>query len=239
MTPAPGRPPAATAAALGEPQWSLILPAYNEEQTISAVLTTVTNAFPDAEVIVVSDGSTDRTPQLAGRFEVQCIHYSPNRGKGYAVRQGMLAAAAPLVVFTDADLPFGVEGVRRVIRELHEDPSAQVVIASKLGIKRGIAYRAARHVARAGIALLTGLRYADTQAGLKGFRGPVAKAIYSRTRIDGFASDIEVLYLARRDGLKVVAVPLAVAGGVARPSTFGLKQGWKLLKDVWRIRRGR
>lgn len=239
MSPPSSAPHDTAAASPKSPEWTLILPAYNEEPTIAQVLGTVTHSFPEAEIIVVSDGSTDRTPLLAKQHGVRCVHYSPNRGKGYAVRRGVLAATTPLVIFTDADLPFGVEGVRTIVRRLSEDPDAEMVIASKIDIKRGLTYRTARHAARAGIALLTGLRYADTQAGLKGFRLRVAKAIYSRTHIDGFASDIEVLYLAKQDRVKVVVIPMAVAGGVARPSSFGLGQGWRLLKDVWRIRRGR
>ena len=95
----------------------------------------------------MSDGSTDRTPLLAKQLGVRCVHYAPNRGKGYAVRRGVLAATTPLVIFTDADLPFGVEGVRTIVRRLSEDPDAEMVIASKIGIKRGLAYRTARHAA--------------------------------------------------------------------------------------------
>ncbi len=145
-------------------------PAYNEEPTIAQVLGTVTHFFPEAEIIVVSDGSTDRTPPLAKQSR-ECVA-STTRAQsrqGYAVRRGVLAATTPLVIFTDADLPFGVEGVRTIVRRLSEDPDAEMVIASKIGIKRGLAYRTARHAARAGIALLTGLRYADTQASTKGF----------------------------------------------------------------------
>ena len=157
MSPMPSAPHDTAAASPNSPEWTLILPAYNEEPTIAQVLGTVTHSFPEAEIIVVSDGSTDRTPLLAKQLGVRCVHYAPNRGKGYAVRRGVLAATTPLVIFTDADLPFGVEGVRTIVRRLSEDPDAEMVIASKIGIKRGLAYRTARHAARAGIALLTGL----------------------------------------------------------------------------------
>jgi len=233
--------PGTSKSAPAEPELTIVLPAFNEQRFIAQVLATVTEGFPGAEVILVSDGSTDGTQEIAAHFGhgVQCIHYQLNRGKGYAIRQGMLAAAGGLVVFTDADLPFGAEGIHRVVDRLRSESGVDIVIASKTGIRRGPVYRVVRHIARAGIALLTGLRYPDTQAGLKGFRAPVAKAIYSRTRVDGFASDIEVLYLAKQDGLRVAVLPMPVAGGFARPSTFGLRQGWRLLKDVGRIRLGR
>lgn len=229
------------AATIASPELTIVLPALNEERFVAQILATVTKAFPASEVILVSDGSTDRTSEIAAGFgdPVKCIHYHPNRGKGYAVRQGMLAASGKLVVFTDTDLPFGVEGLRNVVDRLRSDSAIDIAIASKTGIHRGLTYRVARHMARAGIALLTGLRYPDTQAGLKGFRAPIAKTIYSRTQIDGFASDIEVLYLAKRKGLRVAVLPMPVAGGVARPSTFGISHGWRLLRDVGRIRLGR
>ena len=217
------------------------MPAYNEERHLAKVLEAVTAAFPEAEIVLVSDGSTDRTPELARGYapQVTTVHYEPNRGKGHAVRTGMLTARGRIRIFTDADLPFGTEGVAAVYARLRNDPDTDIVIAAKTGIKRGVLYRVARSMARVGIAALTGLRYADTQAGLKGFRGPVAQELYSEARIEGFASDIEILYLAKRKGLQVTALSMAVVGDYGRPSRFGVVAGMRVLRDVGRIRRGR
>lgn len=223
------------------PAVSLVVPAFNEEAVLGPVLTTLVQAFPHAEIILVSDGSTDNTPHIAAAYspQVRTVHYHPNRGKGYAIRQGMLAATGAILVFTDADLPFGIDGIRHVLGVLAEHPTCDIAIAAKTRIQRGPAYRGARSVARLGIKLLTGLSYSDTQAGLKAFRRRAAHSIYARTRIDSFASDIEVLFIAERDGFRVKSVPLPLTAGFTRPSRFGLRQGIRLLRDVERIRRGR
>jgi len=224
-----------------QPAFSLVLPAYNEEAVLGPVLSTLVQAFPNSEIILVSDGSTDGTPNVAAIYspQVRTIHYRPNRGKGHAIRQGMLAATGDIVAFTDADLPFGADGIRHVLAVLAKHPTCDIAIAAKTHIRRGLAYRAARVIARLGIRLLTGLAHPDTQAGLKAFRRRAARSIYTRTCIDGFASDIEVLFIAKRSGLRVESVLLPLTTAFDRPSRFGLGQGIRLLLDVGRIRRGR
>lgn len=231
-----GQDPAVTPARL-----SLILPAYNEEAVLGSVLSEIVRGFPEAEIILVSDGSSDGTASVAAAFRpaIRVIDYQPNRGKGYAIRQGMLAGSGEVLVFSDSDLPFGVEGIGKVIAALGSHPEADIAIAEKTSIPRGFAYRAARSLAKLGIKALTGLGYPDTQAGLKAFRRAAAREVYSRTRIDGFASDVEVLFIAKQRGFHVVSVPLSVTAGYARPSRFNYRQGLRLLRDVGRIRLGR
>ena len=194
-------------------------------------------AFPEAEVILVSDGSSDATQELAARLApaVTCLTYQPNHGKGYAIRTGMLAASGDLLVFTDADLPFGVEGVQRVLAELQVSEGCDIAIAEKIRLRRGRAYRTARWGVRLVIRAFNGLRMPDTQAGLKAFTRPAARRIFTRTRIDRFAADIEMLYLAQREGLWITSVPMEVRND-PRPSTFNAKQGFYLVLDIWRIR---
>lgn len=223
------------------PALSLVLPAYNEEAVLGPVLSCLVEAFPNADIILVSDGSTDGTLDIAATYspQVHTVHYHPNRGKGYAIRQGMLAATGDILAFTDADLPFGTDGIQQVLDVLSEHPTCDIAIAAKTQIRRGVVYRGARSIARLGIRLLTGLSYPDTQAGLKAFRRRAARSIYTRTCVDGFASDIEVLFIAKRSGFQVESVPLALTATFNRPSRFGLRQGIRLLQDVGRIRRGR
>jgi hypothetical protein len=101
--------------------------------------------------------------------------------------------------------------------------------------QRGLSYRVARWAVRRLVVLMTGLRYPDTQAGLKGFRREARRTIFSRARIDRFATDIEVLFLAQRAGMRIGITPLAVAKEL-RPSTFNSRQGLLLLGDLWKIR---
>ena len=147
----------------------------------------------------------------------------------------MLAAGGDLLVFTDADLPFGVEGVQRVLAELRAPGGCDIAIAEKLRLHRSRAYRTARWGVRLIIRAFNGLRMPDTQAGLKGFTRPAARCIFTRTRIDRFAADIEMLYLAQREGLRITSVPMEVRSD-PRPSTFNAKQGFYLVLDIWRIR---
>ena len=220
---------------------SIIVPAYNEAATLEQTLPRLHERFPDAELIVVGDGCGDETGARACGlgFPVTFIEYHPNRGKGYAIRQGMLAARGDLAVFTDADLPFGADGVQRVVDLLRDESLGyDVVIASKLQQQRDLTYRVARWGVRRLVVLLTDLRYPDTQAGLKGFRTEARRAIFGRAVIDRFATDIEMLYLAQEAGMRIGVAPLAVAGEL-RPSTFNFRQGLLLLTDLWRIRRHR
>lgn len=218
---------------------SIVVPAYNEGAIIESTLSQLAARFPQAEIVLVSDGCTDETCAIARAFatSVTLVEYRPNRGKGYAIRRGVLAARGEVVVFTDADLPFGTVGVERLLEEFERRPDADVVIAQKTGAYRSRSYRAARAVVRLAVRWALGLDHEDTQAGLKGFRREAARVIFSQAVIDGFAADMEILAIARREGLRVAAVPLPVLNDTARPSTFTPRQGLRLLRDVRAIRR--
>jgi dolichyl-phosphate beta-glucosyltransferase len=215
---------------------SIIIPSYNEASILDGTLRELTEAFPGEEIILVGDGSTDSTATVAARHApaVTYVTYQPNHGKGYAIRTGMLAATGHLLVFTDADLPFGVEGVRRVLHEL-ESNNCDLAIAEKTRIRRGPFYRVARVGVRVVIRLLVRLRWPDTQAGLKGFTRTAARQVFTRTRIDRFAADIEMLFLAQTLGLRIHSLPMDVRND-PRPSTFNPRQGLYLLLDIWKIR---
>jgi len=221
-------------------QLSIVIPSYNEAPILTQTLTRLHEAFPEAELVLVSDGCVDDTEHVCRRlpFPVRYIGYQPNRGKGHAVRRGMLAATGDIAVFTDADLPFGTEGVERVVAALEQRADAQIAIGQKQGEQKDLLYRFLRAGVRLVVRAVTGLGFGDTQAGLKAFRRSAARLIYTRTFIDRFATDIEVLYLARRYGLAVTEVPLTV-GETLRPSSFNSRQGMLLFLDVWRIRRHR
>jgi glycosyltransferase involved in cell wall biosynthesis len=218
---------------------SIVVPAYNEGAIIESTLTQLVARFPEAEILLVSDGCTDDTCAIARSFgrHVKLVEYRPNRGKGHAIRRGVLTARGEVVVFTDADLPFGTVGVECLLEEFERQPDADAVIAEKTGAYRSRSYRAARAVVRLAVRWALGLDHEDTQAGLKGFRREAARVIFSQAVIDGFAADMEVLAIASRERLRVAAVPLRVLNDTARPSTFTPRQGARLLRDVWAIRR--
>jgi dolichyl-phosphate beta-glucosyltransferase len=196
------------------PALSLIFPCYNEAERLPRTLATYLAALSqwpgEVEVLVVDDGSTDETFAVASAVaardaRVRVIRTRPNRGKGFGVRTGVLAAQGELVVFTDADGSYGPRDVERVVAALAEAP---VAIGSRAAgtaigpLARRLASRQFNHAIQA----VLGLPFGDTQCGLKGFRRQAALEVFGRARLDGFAFDAEVLVLARRLGLPVTEV---------------------------------
>ena len=226
------------------PALTVILPCYNEAErlpgTLQALLAHLSAAPGEVEVLVVDDGSTDATVTVAeaaaaadGR--VQVLSYRPNRGKGFAVRTGMLAARGELVMFTDADGSYSPSDLDRIVAALAQAP---VAIGSRASASGPVARRAASQVFNLAIRGALGLPFGDTQSGLKGFQRAAAQQIFSRARVDGFAFDVEVLWLAHQLGLEVTEV------GVQAMERQGSKvqmvaDALAMLGEVWTVRRAR
>ena len=200
---------------------SIIIPAFNEGSRLPATLDALL-AFLDrdarrTEVIVVDDGSRDDTSAQVRRFEsrdqrVRLIRLPQNRGKGYAVRTGIVNSAGSLVLFADADGATPFEELARL--ETHVRAGARVAIGS-----RGVPDRATRVQARLYRRVLGRLFHAvvrlfavhgisDTQCGFKLFDAEVAHDLFSRMRMTGFSFDVEVLLMAIRSGYRVAEVPV-------------------------------
>lgn len=224
------------------PALTVVLPCYNEADrlpgTLQALLAHLSAAPGQVEVLVVDDGSTDATVEVAeaaaavdGRVRV--LSYRANRGKGFAVRTGMLAAEGERVVFTDADGSYGPSDLDRIVAALDRAP---VAIGSRAGGTGGpVARRAASRVFNLAIRGALGLPFGDTQSGLKGFQRAAAQQIFCQARVDGFAFDVEVLWLARQLGLEVAEV------GVQAMERQGSKvqmvaDAVEMLGQVWAVR---
>ena len=192
------------------PSISVVIPAYNEEARLGPTVRRVRDHLEarggDFEILVVDDGSTDRTIAVAeeaaaGDVRVHVIAQPANRGKGAAVRAGMLAAAGERVLFSDADLATPIEELAKL--EARMDAGADLVIASRALPDSDI--RTRQHPAREMMGrtfnvvvrtlLLGGIK--DTQCGFKLFRREVARDLFGRATVDGFAFDVEILWLAR------------------------------------------
>jgi dolichyl-phosphate beta-glucosyltransferase len=234
---------------------SIIVPCYNEERRIGPSLERLEGwlreNLPGAyEVVVANDGSTDRTAdivdEMASRHPtIRQVIALPNHGKGYAVRNGMLAAQGEVRIFTDADLATPPEEILPMLAALQTAP---VVIGTRVhpdgtdmrtdqqtSMRRALG-RLFTFVA----ARLVGPGIPDTQCGFKGFRQEAAEAIFTRLRTEGFVFDVEVLCLARRLGFPIAQVPVRWR----EPGGSRLQVRWKLAvitlaelaKVWWRMR---
>ncbi len=201
---------------------SIIIPAYNEELRIQPTLEKIhsycAEKFSEFEIIVVDDGSSDNTLSLIRRLgrhleHINPIHYPNNAGKGYAVRQGVLASKGDLLLISDADLSTPIEELEKLIPYIRHD-SYDVVIGSRALEKSDIVVKQPWYREMMGktfnifvkVVAVSGIN--DTQCGFKLFRGYVARSLFSKCTIDGFSFDVEVLYLAKRSGYKIKEVPI-------------------------------
>lgn len=233
---------------------SLVLPAYNPgsavEQTWLA-LRDFLRARPEPwEAVIVLDGCTDGTADRLQQLQaptdrIRVLSYAPNRGKGYAVRAGLLAARGDVRLFTDIDLAYGFDDVVRVADEVAA--GAPVAVASRthpdsvlqLPAKLlGYAYRRKVQSALFGrvARTLLPLRQTDTQAGLKGMTAAVAEHVLPLLSCDGFGFDCELLTACVRAGIPIAEVPVRVRYD-DDVSTTGSRTGFRMLRELWAIRR--
>ncbi len=237
---------------MSEPFLSVVVPAFNEEGRIGPALREVVEYLESRpyswEVVVADDGSVDGTARLAaeagaGRPNLRVLSL-PHRGKGWAVKNGMLAAGGEYRLLCDADLPVPVEQMERLLPP--GSGGADVAVgsraapgASRLG--EPPSRRLMGRVYNALVRLLALPGAGDTQCGFKCFRGEVVPALFERQTLDGFAFDVEVLYLARRLGLSVREIPVDWRyreRSKVRAFTDSLRMAWDLVRVRWRHRGG-
>ena len=206
------------------PPFSLVIPAFNEAerigQTLRATLGYLETTSPQSELIVVNDGSTDATSEIvrevfAARTGVSArlLEHSPNRGKGAAVRQGLLAATAPIGLFSDADLSTPIEEAPKLIEpiaagELDVAFGSRALDRNLIGQHQPWRREQGGRVFNLIVRLATGLPYWDTQCGFKAFRLDVFRPILERAKTDGFGFDVELLHLARQANLRMKEIPV-------------------------------
>ncbi len=228
------------------PRLSIVIPAYNEERRLPGSLRTLAERLggsgSSCEVLVVDDGSTDRTVEVArgasGDFASLRVLAEPHRGKGHAVRQGMLAASGAFVLFADADLSVPAEQMLRFPDAL--DDRFQVAIASREGLgARREGEPGYRHLMGRAFNLLVRLLAVpgiqDTQCGLKCFTRESAREVFGRLTIDGFGFDVEALFVARRLGYRIREIPVDWRH-VPQSRVDPIRDTLRMIGDVVRVR---
>lgn len=225
------------------PFLGVVVPAYNEESRLSKTLHRLKEYLDstgwDWRVLVVSDGSTDRTVQIAAEHSraeprITVTHYVPNRGKGCAVRTGMLDLEAEWLLLCDADLATPIEEVETLLQA-----AAPIAIGSRALDRTRIAQRQPWWREMAGRAFNRVLRaialpdLKDTQCGFKLFSGEAAKRVFSLCRMNGFSYDFEALMIARSLGYRIAEVPVAWShqeGSKVSLIRDGIRMLWDLVK---------
>jgi dolichyl-phosphate beta-glucosyltransferase len=225
---------------------TVIIPAYNEEKrlpwTLAQLAVFLSEWGLDYRILVVDDGSTDRTAALTRDLGPQCstLRLTPQGGKGRAVRAAMLRATGRVLAFTDADLPFKLTALRQGYQWIDRG-TCQVVFgardiegAENLA-RRRLLRRLATFAFREIVRRLISSQVTDTQCGLKLFSRRAALEIFARSTIDGFAFDAEVVMLTERLGLPFRRVPVSLVNEFS--STLSLRRNaWPMLCDVLRLR---
>src|SRR5713226_8005729 len=234
------------------PRLSIVVPAYNEAARLGTTLRTILDYLnrneQDAELVVVDDGSEDETAAVAERAVAKCgavsarvIRYAPNRGKGYAVRTGLLAAGANIALFSDADLSTPITETPRLVDPIRNGEcdltfGSRALDRSLIGTHQPWRREQGGRVFNLIVRAATGLPFWDTQCGFKAFRMNVCRPLIETAQIDRFGFDVELIYLAHLARLRLREIPVRWDHDPASKVAV-LRDSFRMVDEVGRIRR--
>jgi dolichyl-phosphate beta-glucosyltransferase len=206
------------------PELSIVIPAYNEGRRLGRGLSRIREYYESRpggltsiEILVLDDGSIDDTAQIAQDWArdlpaVRLVSNGENRGKGYSVRRGMLEARGRIAIFTDADLSSPIEESEKLLTAIGE--GNDIAIGSR-AVDRSLIFgrqspvrEIAGMIFNTWVRVFTGLPFKDTQCGFKAFVRERCLIVFDQQRIERFGFDPEILFLARRHGLRTAEVPV-------------------------------
>ena len=232
------------------PPFSVVIPCFNEAarigETLRLTLDYLAANAPQSELIVVNDGSTDATGAIArerlkdAKVVTRLLENFPNRGKGAAVRSGLLAARKPIGLFFDADLSTPLGETPKVIEPI-ANGEVDIAFGSRalnrglIGIHQPWRREQAGRAFNLLVRIATGLPFWDTQCGFKAFRLDVCRPILETARLDGFAFDVELLYLAHRAGLRIREIPVRWNHAEGSKVSF-FKDSLRMFREVVALR---
>lgn len=223
---------------------SIIIPSYNEEKRISKTISSISNAFSKAEIIVVSDGSVDNTEKIVRNLmkknpNLELIEFEERKGKGKAIIEGFKNAKGEIIGFLDADDAFGMWGIKKLINPLNFE-GADCVIASKW---KGINFfklggrssrRFAGRIWNLLIKILFQLNFSDTQGGAKFLRRRVLNDIGTDFFCKGFETDVELLWRIKKKGFRIKEV--FVKSSFKRESKFKIRRTIPMFLNILKLR---
>ncbi len=227
---------------------SVVIPMYNESKIIEATARELSaymeSVFDDYEILFCDDGSKDGCGELVsalGLPNVSVVGYGENRGKGCAVRHGMLEAKGDVRIFTDADLAYGTEVIKRAYDMMCENGETDMLIGSRnIGNDGYEGYTLLRKImSKTYIKVLCitgGFKLSDSQCGFKAFRGETAEDIFSKCKVDGFAFDFEVILYATKLGKRIGEMPVKIINH-RESSVRPIKDTLKMLGDLRKIKK--
>jgi dolichyl-phosphate beta-glucosyltransferase len=228
-------------------QLSIIVPSFNEEVRLPASLhliaAYVSSANRSTEVLVVDDGSKDRTAEVAASFadripNLRVLRNGENRGKGYSVRHGMQEARGEYVLFSDADLSAPIEEADKLLSALRQ---YDIAIGSRaldrdlIDVHESLFREFAGIIFNRIVRIVLWLPFVDTQCGFKAFRREPCRIIFEQQRIERFGFDPELLYLARHHGLKATEIPVRWSHSPATKINM-MRDSIQMFIDVFTIR---
>ena len=229
------------------PELSIIIPSFNEELrlpvTLAEISAYIRASSRETEVIVVDDGSSDRTASIAESFRseihrLRVVANGSNRGKGYSVKHGMLEARGRIVLFTDADLSAPIDEADKLIAALADHDVAigsRALNRNLISVRQSVFREYAGMVFNLIVRAVLRLPFVDTQCGFKAFRRDRCRVIFEQQRIERFGFDPELLYLARHHGLTAVEIPVRWAHSPATKVSMW-RDSLQMFVDVFTIR---
>jgi glycosyltransferase involved in cell wall biosynthesis len=236
------------------PELSIIIPSFNEELRLPGSLERIASYIrekrPNTEVIVVDDGSTDRTAVVAESWrekisQLRVLSNGANRGKGFSVRHGSLQARGGVILFTDADLSSPIEEGEKLFAALESHDVAigsRAVDRSLIEVHESLFREFAGIIFNRIVRVILRLPFVDTQCGFKAFRRERCRIIFEQQTIERFGFDPELLYLARHHGLSIKEVPVRWAHSPATKVNM-FRDSVQMFLDVlvirWSALRGR
>ncbi|HKP35741.1 MAG TPA: dolichyl-phosphate beta-glucosyltransferase [Pyrinomonadaceae bacterium] len=233
------------------PQLTIVVPAFNEGERLGAtlpkILAHLNSSGTESELIVVDDGSaddtaavTERTLAESGNVQTRLLRYEKNRGKGYAVRLGLLAASADIALFSDADLSTPVTEVGKLVDPIRSGEcdltfGSRALDRKLIGVHQPWRREQGGRIFNLIVRAATGLPFWDTQCGFKAFRLSVCRPLIEAARIDRFGFDVELIYLAHLAELRLREVPVRWDHDPASKVSV-LRDSVRMFDEVRRIR---